>query len=173
MTSLPNGYRVRDGLERDLDAAAAIARDAALVPADGLPVPTAEPIALAALDLCRAAGTLWIAADAQDEPVGVLAATDADGAFHIACVAVAAPHRHRGLGRALIAAAVGHARFLHYPAVTLLADRAVPWGKPFYARHGFLELRASALSPELSRRLAAATTTAQLAERTCAMAKLL
>lgn len=126
-----------------------------------------------ALDLCRQAGTLWIAADWADAPVGFLAAGDLDGYLHVHELSVAAAHQRRGLGLALMAAAIEFGRWAFVPAVTLTTDRHLPWNKPFYSRLGFVELRRDGLPPGLVQMLAREVAAGHDPARRCAMAKVL
>jgi GNAT superfamily N-acetyltransferase len=105
---------------------------------------TMDPAVLGAL--CQA-GTLWIAVDAQDEPVGFLAAQELDGHFYIAEVSVAASHHRQGIGSRLVEAAIEHGRRLKFDAITLATYRDVPWNGPFYARFGFIEIDPTAAGP--------------------------
>lgn len=126
---------------------------------------------LAALDLCRVEGTLWVAADADDRPVGFLAAGDLDGVLYIHELNVAPKHQQRGLGTALLLAAIDHARFLFHPAVALTTDGHISFNAPFYARHGFVTLRPEDLSPGLKAKLASEAERGHDPARRVAMAK--
>ncbi|WP_349370931.1 GNAT family N-acetyltransferase [Salinarimonas sp.] len=126
-----------------------------------------------ALDLCRVSGTLWVAADRDDAPVGFLAAGELDGFLYVHELSVAAEHQRRGLGAALMAAAVDFGRWAYIPAVTLTTDRYVPWNKPFYARLGFVELQREGLPPGLAQMLAKQEARGHDPARRCAMAKVL
>lgn len=126
-----------------------------------------------ALDLCRASGTLWVAVDRDDAPVGFLAAGELDGFLYVHELSVAAEHQRRGLGAALMAAAVDFGRWAYIPAVTLTTDRYVPWNKPFYARLGFVELQREGLPPGHAALLASQVARGHDPARRCAMAKVL
>lgn len=116
-------------------SAASLFRDVGLDQiADGEPM---DPAVLAGLCLN---GTLWVADDAVEGPVGFLAAHELDGCFFIAEVSVARSHQRRGFGTGLIGAAVNHARGSGYGAVTLTTDRRIPWNGPYYTRLGFTEV---------------------------------
>ena len=126
-----------------------------------------------ALDLCRQAGTLWIAADRDDAPLGFLAAGDLDGYLYVHEISVAAAHQRRGLGLALMAAAIDFGRWAFIPAVILTTDRHLPWNKPFYSRLGFVELQREGLPPGLAQVLAKEEAAGHDPARRCAMAKVL
>jgi GNAT superfamily N-acetyltransferase len=98
---------------------------------------------------------------AGDPPVG-LCRIDAVGAggtggtgAHLEQLSVHPDHGRRGLGRALLRAAIEWARAAGYRELTLATYRDVPWNGPFYASEGFVEigpaddwLVAHGLSPE-------------------------
>jgi GNAT superfamily N-acetyltransferase len=105
---------------------------------------TMDPAVLAAL--CRD-GTLWVAADERNEPVGFLAAHRLDGYFYIAEVSVAASHQRQGIGARLVGAAIEHGRRLGVGAITLTTYRDLSWNGPFYARLGFVEIDADETGP--------------------------
>ncbi|GGK18519.1 GNAT family N-acetyltransferase [Salinarimonas ramus] len=171
----PAGYRIRSAAEADVpllpgieaSAAALFAGWPGALAGDG---PTAPP---EALDLCRVAGTLWVAADREDAPVGFLAAGDLDGFLHVHEISVAREHQRRGLGRALMAAAIDFGRWAFIPAVTLTTDRIVPWNKPFYATLGFVELTRDGLPPGHAAKLAHELDLGFDPARRCVMAKVL
>lgn len=98
---------------------------------------TMDPVLLASL--CRD-GTLWVAVDERDEPIGFLAAHGLDGLFYIAEVSVARSHQRQGIGGKLIAVAVDHARAAGFDAVTLTTYRDLSWNKPYYSGLGFAEI---------------------------------
>lgn len=132
-------YRIRAGREGDLPALCAL-------PADD------DPADAAALDLCRAAGSLWVA-DREDAPAGFAAATELDGTLHLLALRVAPGHRRRGLGTRLLDAVIDHGRWAFHPAVTAVARREGPEAA-LLARRGFMTLRADALPPGLAARIA-------------------
>jgi GNAT superfamily N-acetyltransferase len=132
--------------------------------ADGTPV---ERAALAAM---HKSGTLWVAVDRADEPVGFLAAHTMDGQFHIAEISVARSHQRQGLGRALIIAAVTCARAGVYRYVTLTTYRDLPWNGLFYSKLGFAEIDAGELGPEHALKSQAETKAGHDPSRRCVMA---
>lgn len=94
-------------------------------------------------------GMLWVAADAEDRPVGFAVVKHKDGAAHLDELAVHPAHGRRGVGRALVEAVCGWAREQGLPAVTLSTLRDVPFNAPFYARLGFAELPEAEAGPAL------------------------
>ncbi|WP_084327235.1 GNAT family N-acetyltransferase [Salinarimonas rosea] len=169
------GYRIRPAAEPDVPLLPAIEASAATLFAEaGAPLP--EPTATMppeALDLCRASGTLWIAADAADTPVGFLAAGELDGFLHVHELSVARAHQRRRLGTALMAAAIDFGRWAFVPAMTLTTDRVLAWNKPFYAKLGFVELTIAGLPPGHAARHANEIAAGLDPARRCVMAKVL
>lgn len=168
-------YRIRDAGEADLTHLAAVERSAAglFVEMDNGFRGEDTTLPLAVLDLCRAAGTLWIAADREDAPVGFLAATEIDSSLFVLEMSVACEHQRRGLGRALLEKAIDHARWAHLPAVSLTTDREIPWNRPFHASLGFVTLDSDRASPGLRARREAEIAAGHDPARRCIMAKLL
>lgn len=82
-------------------------------------------------------GTHWLA-EVDGEAAGFCCAYRLGDMLYIAELAVAAGLQGRGIGRALMDAAIGHAR-VHFPAACLVTDRRLPWNAPFYATLGFAE----------------------------------
>jgi len=60
-----------------------------------------------------------------------------DGAVHLEQLSAHPAHGRRGIGGALLSAAVAAAREHGADRVTLLTYADVPWNAPFYARHGW------------------------------------
>lgn len=96
-----------------------------------------------------AAGRLWVAADADDRPVGFAVASIVDGRAHLDEIDVHPDHGRRGLGRALVERVCAWAAAAGLPAVTLTTERDIPWNAPFYRRLGFEVLSPSAWTPGL------------------------
>lgn len=82
------------------------------------------------------AGGVWVAE--EDEVVaGFISTQPVAGAFHILELAVGHDHQRKGIGRALMDAALAEARRAGYRTATLTTFRGIPWNAPFYARLGF------------------------------------
>ncbi|GAB3750898.1 GNAT family N-acetyltransferase [Microlunatus parietis] len=110
-----------------------------------------EPPTLAELERLRRAGAAWVAAADDGTIVAYLVAEEVDGALHVEQVTVHPDAARRGLGRALIEHAAGHARDRALPALTLTTFRDVAWNAPYYERLGFRVLGDDELSPGLVR----------------------
>lgn len=93
---------------------------------------------------------LVLVADEAGGPVGFVACQACQDALHIWELAVRRDRQGRGIGRALVAGAVGLARQRGLATVTLSTFREIPWNAPFYARLGFVEVPQGALSPRLA-----------------------
>jgi GNAT superfamily N-acetyltransferase len=72
-----------------------------------------------------------------------------DGRPHLEDMNVRPDHGRRGLGRALLRAAIEWADHHGHAELTLTTFREVPWNMPFYLQHGFEELAEPALTDEL------------------------
>lgn len=66
----------------------------------------------------------------------------APGTVHLEQLSVDPDHGRRGVGRALLRAAVAWAIEQGYGELTLATYRDVPWNGPFYASEGFVETAA-------------------------------
>ena len=102
------------------------------------------------LDRARAEGSLWVAVDESDKPVGFAWVRILDGVAHLEEIDVLPAHGRLGIGTALVATVCNWAGSAGYKAVTLSTFRDVPWNAPFYARHGFRPLDSGELTAGLS-----------------------
>lgn len=64
----------------------------------------------------------------------------APGSLHLEQLSVHPDHGRRGLGRALLRAALAWTGDRGYDELTLATYRDVPWNGPFYASEGFVEV---------------------------------
>lgn len=99
-------------------------------------------------------GTVWVAVDRGDAPVAFLEAEVFGDELHVWEMSVHRDWQSRGLGRSLLAAAIGHSVRAGLATLTLTTFRDVPWNGPFYARMGFAPIAGAALSERLRRVLA-------------------
>ncbi|MCW2676441.1 MAG: family acetyltransferase [Modestobacter sp.] len=99
--------------------------------------------------LDRDAARVW--AGPGEVPVAYLLMDVVDGRIHVEQVSVHPVAARRGLGRALIDAAVDRARARGEDRVTLTTFAEVPWNMPYYQRLGFAVLPVGGQGPELRR----------------------
>ena len=124
------------------------------------------PLASPAIDLDHE--RVWVAADADDRPVGFAVAYPLDGDLYLHELDVHPHHGRRGLGQRLIAAVAAWGREIGAAAVTLSTFRDIPWNGLYYARLGFRPIAADELSPDLRAiRQAEADAGLPIADRTC------
>lgn len=90
----------------------------------------------------------WIAA-AGDEIVGYLLIDALDGNAHVEQVSVLPDWQGRGVGRALIDAAVEWALSRRLRSLTLTTFTDVPWNRPLYEHLGFRVMTEQEIGPEL------------------------
>jgi GNAT superfamily N-acetyltransferase len=114
-------------------------------------------------------GKSWVAVDTADQPFGWLVGERFGEDFHVWEVDVHHDRQGEGAGRALLDAAIDHARSEGLAAVTLTTFLDVTWNEPFYARLGFRKLAAEELGDRLARVLADEVARGFPAERRCAM----
>jgi GNAT superfamily N-acetyltransferase len=163
---------VRPACPADLNKLAAVERSAASVFRDaGLDwLADGDTMDPAVLAKACSDGTLWVAVDDGDEPVGFLAAHRLGDGLYIAEVSVHRSHQRRGLGAKLIAAAADYARSARLPEVALTTYRDLSWNAPFYARLGFQEIDPEIAHPALVRKLQAEAEAGHNPSRRCIMA---
>lgn len=145
-------YRLRLAREDDLEHLPAIEAAASTLFDDLWGSGAAKPDTPYALEPLRGAlraGRLWVAADAEDRPVGFAFATVVDQQAHLQEVDVHPQHGRRGLGRALVGTVLAWAKVSGFDRVTLTTEREIPWNAPFYERMAFEVLPESDLGPEL------------------------
>jgi GNAT superfamily N-acetyltransferase len=160
---------VRPGLIADLSAIADIERSASRLFV-GTHMEWAVGEVTPAEDLLSAItrDDLWVA-EADGAAAGFLLAEPLGGDFYIHELAVGFGFQRRGVGAALINAALQAARTRGYRAATLTTDRDLPWNAPYYRRLGFGMLAAADMPPALAARLASQPSP----ERRCAMRRAL
>ena len=115
------------------------------------------------------AGTVWIAADRTDAPVGFVSAEVVDDTLYVWELAVGGACQGQGVGRRLMDAARGYASDRGLAAVTLTTFRDVAWNAPFYQRLGYVILEGEAIGPYLAGHLRQEVEHGLPAERRCAM----
>ncbi len=133
-------WTIRPARRSELPRLMEIERDAG-ARFDAIPALAGIPEVVTSLDDFAEAfdlGLVWVAAAAADDaPVGFAYADPFDGALHLEELDVLPEWGRRGIGAALVEAALAEARTRGLPAVTLTTFRDVVWNAPFYARLGF------------------------------------
>src|SRR3712207_3000914 len=112
MTRLPAGYDLKPTHASDIDTLAAIERDAAEL-FRSIGVWGAPFAGVRSVEQHRAAvgaGLHWVVAH-DGGPCAFALASILDGHLHLCELAVARAHQRRGLGTALLTAAIDHARW--------------------------------------------------------------
>ena len=135
----PEGVTLRLARPSDLRRLAAI-EDSGVRSFVELLGPDLPPALLApapsGLDREQQPGFLVVAAVAG-QVVGFAHVLDIEGHAHLEQLSVLPEHGRRGIGRALVEAAVEEARWAGYDALSLCTYRDVPWNAPFYASLDF------------------------------------
>ncbi|HRD60840.1 MAG TPA: GNAT family N-acetyltransferase [Nocardioides sp.] len=90
---------------------------------------------------------LVVTLDGQEPPVGFVHVLVIDEHAHLEQISVLPDHQRRGLGRALIEAAMAEARAQGFTGLSLCTYRDVPWNGPYYAALGFEEIAEADLAP--------------------------
>ena len=80
-----------------------------------------------------------LVAEVDGQIIGFAQLLEVDGAAHLEQVSVLPEHGRRGVGRALVEAAVAEARRRGHRAMTLRTFAEVAFNAPFYATCGFAE----------------------------------
>jgi GNAT superfamily N-acetyltransferase len=93
-------------------------------------------------------GRLWVAAH-DKEIVGFALLSELGLFAHLEELEVLPAHARQGLGAELLEAACGWAGSRGFSAVTHAAFHDLEWNLPFYLQHGFVEVPAPDLPPEL------------------------
>jgi len=107
----------------------------------------AASVALEVHAAAQAEGRLWVATCGQIVVGFALLRFLADGLPHLEEIDVHPDHGRRGLGRALIECIAAWASDRGHESLSLATFRAVAWNAPYYARIGFVTVRA--LTPAL------------------------
>ena len=115
------------------------------------------------------AGTVWVAVDRGDTPVGFVSAEEVGDTLHVWELAVDGSRQGQGIGRRLMGAARGQANDKGLSALTLTTFRNVAWNAPFYQRLGYVILEGEAVGPYLASHLRDEIARGLPAERRCAM----
>ncbi len=167
-----NSFRIRHATPADLEDLPAIERSAAeAFRGAGVGLSTDAPVSSA--EVWRPAlrtGTLWVAVDEAGRVVGFLAARKINRVLHIDEMDVDFDHQRRGIGRALLDAAIAWARRAGLNEITLTTFRDLAFNRGFYAASGFMELAPEQMSPRLKAIRSREASCGLDPEQRCAMA---
>lgn len=144
-------YRIRPGRHTEIDHLRQIERDAgqAFIAAGYPDVAAYEPVHRDDLRDAITDGTLFVAADIADRPVGFLLCDEVDHALYVSELNVHPDHAGNRLAVPLLAAAEQLARNMDLDALTLTTFRSVPWNAPYYARLGFVPMGENEIGPDM------------------------
>ncbi len=113
-----------------------------------------EVLSIEIHERARLLGQLWVAADANDRPVGFALASIIDRMAFLAELDVLPTSGRQGIGTALVKCVVRWAKMMDLQAVTLTTFAHLPWNAPMYERLGFTRYHADELPAEIDRVLA-------------------
>lgn len=144
-------YTVRVARDDELEKLAAVERRAGQLFASTAHAyvcgaPTLSPAVLMAQ---HQLGAVWIAVNADDEPVGFAVAGELGDEAYLYELDVDIAHGRRGLGRRLLAEVFDWARDRGYATITLSTFKDIAWNAPFYETLGFEVIEEAALTPEM------------------------
>ncbi len=97
-------------------------------------------VAPALLSKLAARGTLWVAVEEADKPVGFAACYPLDGFFYLHEISVAQEFQGRSIGRRLMNVIEDYAFDKAYPYIGLITFRDIRWNGPFYQSLGYREI---------------------------------
>jgi len=99
------------------------------------------------LDQLIMLGQVWVGAEKDGRPVGMIIVSIRETIAYIEEMDVLPAHGRRGLGTCLLAHACNWARQRRYEAAALSTFTDVPWNGPFYRKNGFRALPAIEWTP--------------------------
>ena len=145
-------YHIRPAKPEDLSALPQIEKEAAVLFSEsgfaGLLANITTPEET--LSEALRCGRLWVAADADDRPIGFALACVVGGNAHLDELDVYPDHCRRGVGSALVETVCDWARQSGFTAITLTTFGNVPWNSPFYERLGFRILSSDEMTKALN-----------------------
>lgn len=143
---------LRSAAVADLDAVAAVERDASLLFAAELPsIAADDSIDVAAVRAAMGLGRVVVAVS-DDVVVGYAWWSVVDGDAHLEQVSITGSVSGRGVGRRLIDRVADDAGRAGFDELTLTTFRDVAWNAPLYERYGFAVIDEPDLAPELRAR---------------------
>lgn len=112
-----------------------------------------EALPVELLVKAQSEGRLFVAADSSDKPAGFIVVVKYNDKAFIIELDVHPCHHRKGLGKALISAAVDWAKSHKCNALTLTTFSSIPWNAPYYERLGFKRLKYDELDNALAAQL--------------------
>ncbi len=112
---------------------------------------------------------ITLVAEVDGVVVGFVCSEPLGNCLHIRELSVRHASQGKGIGLSLLEELASRAVVLGWTRLTLTTFRDLPWNAPFYARLGFVEPPAEALSPELRAQLHREALHGLPPERRCAM----
>lgn len=145
-------FDIRPGCEADIEALLDIECRAATLLAGHRVYAVFAMHTLSASDLLTGIerGILRVA-EVGGRAAGFALCGQVDAKAHLFEIDVLPEHGRRGIGSGLLEAVCSEAAARGYAAMTLTTLRDVAWNAPFYARHGFVELKETLWGEQLQR----------------------
>jgi [ribosomal protein S18]-alanine N-acetyltransferase len=138
VTFIPSEPRIRAMAAADLPQVAAIERDS--FGAEAWPAQAFRDLVAAFGKARPSRGSIWVAEEPATHEILGYAGVEVSalcGEMDIINIAVAAPHRRRGIGRAFLDRIVTHCREVHVPLLWLRVRASNLGAQAFYRRLGF------------------------------------
>jgi GNAT superfamily N-acetyltransferase len=132
--------------------------------------PTVDPYHLSSMAVSN---HLWVAVNKWDQPIGFLGGETLEGNFHVVEISVSQDFQNRGIGKSLMKAMVEQVTQEGYRAITLTTYRDLPWNGPWYAKMGFVEVKAMEMGQTYLGILDHEAQNGLQIERRCVMRKIL
>lgn len=148
----PRPVELRPARVADLEAVAAVERDASLLFAAELPsIAADDSIDVVAVRSAMSIGRVVVAVS-DDAVVGYAWWSVVDGDAHLEQVSITGSVSGRGVGRRLIDRIAEDAGRAGFDELTLTTFRDLAWNAPLYGRYGFTVIDEPDLAPELQAR---------------------
>lgn len=138
---MPDGYQLRGFDHGDLEALWHIERRATGLLADqGYPQLVLSELSLTEFETSLTGKGVWVAAGRGNDAIGYACAGQVDTLFWLHQMSVDPAHGNNGIGTALLAAVVDHAKWAFHNAIGLTTFKDVAFNAPFYSKAGFLRV---------------------------------
>ncbi len=153
---LPAGYAIRAYRPDDAAALAVVdARASVLFAEYGYPSLAEGTLTPAQFHALAGVCETLVAVHCEGGPVGYAILHPVGGFLHLRELAVDPAHGRRGIGTALLAAAIDRSRDEGHEGVSLTTFRDLPFNERFYAGQGFVECALDAAPAPLARQFLA------------------